>query len=273
MVTKSGHIGSAAVGNNVTVKASWFEYGTSRIYYEEQGSGDPILLLPGFSDSIKRHSALRDTLAANYRVIAADLPGSGRSEPQPRKYAASYYEDDARAFTALLEYLSVGPTHLLGFSDGGEVSLLISALHPEIARSVVIWGAAGHLSDPNGQLRAAMYNIIDNPIPPLKEYSEFLTATYGKDNARIMAQSHVDALNDIMARGGDVGLSQADNITCPVLLIAGEHDMFVTPTLLAQSASRLPTAQALTVDGAGHDVHNARPEWLVQTISDWLKQH
>jgi valacyclovir hydrolase len=49
-----------------------------------------------------------------------------------------------RAFAALLDYLAVGPTHLLGFSDGGEVVLLMAAQTPEIARSAVAWRARCH---------------------------------------------------------------------------------------------------------------------------------
>jgi valacyclovir hydrolase len=124
-----------------------FEHGTSRIYYEEHGSGETVLLLPGFAGSITELSALREALAARYRVIAADLPGSGRSEPQPREYPPTFYEDDARSFAALLQQLETGPAHLVGFSDGGEVSLLMAALTPNVLRSVVTWGAAGTLPE------------------------------------------------------------------------------------------------------------------------------
>ncbi len=99
---------------------AWFEHGISRIYYEEQGSGTPVLVLPGFAQSIEDFAALMEALlGAGYRVIAADLPGSGRSEPQPRTYTATYYEDDARSFAALLEHLATEPAHVIGFSDGG----------------------------------------------------------------------------------------------------------------------------------------------------------
>jgi valacyclovir hydrolase len=81
---------------------AWFEHGTSRIYYEEHGTGDAVLLLPGFTASTDDMATLREQLAADYRVIVADLPGSGRSQPQPRTYTAPFYEDDARSFTALL---------------------------------------------------------------------------------------------------------------------------------------------------------------------------
>jgi pimeloyl-ACP methyl ester carboxylesterase len=68
---------------------TWFERGESRIYYEELGSGVPALLLPGFTQSSEHLAALRVALATTYHVIAVDLPGSGRSLPQPRTYTAS----------------------------------------------------------------------------------------------------------------------------------------------------------------------------------------
>ena len=254
---------------------AWFEHNSSRIYYEEQGSGDPVLVLPGFAGSIEEFAALREALvAAGYRVIAADLPGSGRSEPQPRSYTATFYEDDARSFAALLQYLGSGPAHLIGFSDGGITALLMAALTPSATRSVVTWGAAGTISDPSGQLVEAMYNVIDHPIPPLQGFRDYLVTTYGEANARAMTQSTVNALGEIIEKnGGDLSLSKATNITCPVLLIAGEHDIFAPPALASQLAARIRTAQVIEAEGAEHNVYADRPAWVTQTILDWLGKY
>jgi pimeloyl-ACP methyl ester carboxylesterase len=271
----SSQRGDAARTNTRRVRMAWFEHGTSRIYYEAQGSGDPVLVLPGFSQGIEEFSALRDALvAAGYRVIAADLPGSGRSEPQPRAYTATYFEDDARSFAALLQHLASGPAHLMGFSDGGEISLLMAALTPGVARSVVTWGAVGVLNDPSGQLREAMYNVVDHPIPPLQQFRDFLVATYGEANARAMTQSVVAAMSDIIKQsGGDISLSKAGNITCPVLLIVGEHDFFAPPALASQLAAHLRRAEMMEAEGADHNVYMDRPEWLTHTILDWVGKH
>lgn len=252
---------------------SWFEHGTSRIYYEDEGNGELVLLLPGFAGNISELSALKEALVGSYRVIVADLPGSGRSEPQPRAYTSTYLEDDARSFVALLHHLAVQPAHLIGFSDGGEVALLMAALTPVVARSVVVWGAAGALRDPGGQLRDAMNTVVDNPIPPLQPFRDYLVATYGKANARAMTQSFVRAVSDIIEGGGDISRSKAGNITCPVLLIAGEHDAFAPPALVSELATRIHRSEILIVEGAGHDVHHTHPQWLAQTIIDWLKRH
>lgn len=270
----SAERGNAARINTGRVKMAWFEHGTSRIYYEEQGSGAPVLVLPGFAGSIEEFSALREALvAAGYRVIAADLPGSGRSEPQPRAYTATFFEEDAGSFAALLEHLATGPAHLIGFSDGGDISLLMAALTPGAARSVITWGAAGVLNDPSGQLREAMYNVVDHPIPPLQEFRDYLVATYGEANARAMTQSVVGALSDIIAAGGELSRSKAGNITCPVLLIAGEHDIFAPPALVSELATRIGKGEVLVTEGAEHNVYAERPEWLTQTILDWLGKH
>jgi pimeloyl-ACP methyl ester carboxylesterase len=260
--------------NTTRVKMAWFEHGTSRIFYETQGSGTPVLLLPGFSQGNEEFSYLREALVgAGYRIIAADLPGSGRSEPQPRTYTATYYEDDAQSFVALLRHLATESAHLIGFSDGAEVSLLMATLIPEGVRSVVVWGGAGVINDPDGRLREAMYNIVDHPIPPLKPLQDFLITTYGEANARTMTQSHVTALSDIIKGGGELSRSKADRITCPVLLISGEHDMFAAPALAAKLAARIPTAETLIAEGAEHNVYGERPEWLTQTILDWVEKH
>src|SRR5215831_1330534 len=119
MTTSPGNASSQKVDrariDTRRVRMAWFEHGSSRIYFEVQGSGDPVLVLPGLFGSIEEFSGLRDALvAAGYQVIAADLPGSGRSEPQPRAYTASYFEEDRQAFAALLQRLASKPAHLVG---------------------------------------------------------------------------------------------------------------------------------------------------------------
>lgn len=246
----------------------WFTHGKSRIYYEEAGSGDPLLLLPGITDSIAKHQLLRDSLAQRFRVIAADLPGSGRSGPQPRRYHVGYYEEDAHAFVALLKERDAVPAHLVGFSDGGEVALLLAALSPQIARSVVTWGSAGVISD--GQISSAFRSVVDHPEPGWGKYRDYLVSTYGEDTARATTQSFADAWDAIVAAGGDLSLNKADQIVCAVLLIVGEQDFFVSKVLVDELANRIKKAETIEVEGAGHGVHEERPEWFVKTVTEWL---
>jgi valacyclovir hydrolase len=190
---------------------AWFEHGEVRIYFEESGSGDPLLLLPGWGGTIDELAPLREALAPTFRVIAADVPGSGKSGPQPRTYTPSYYRDDALGFLAMLDAIGASPAHLIGFSDGGEYELLMAAHRPEAVRSVVTWGSAGALPQAP-ELTEAFSALIDDPLPPLADFSAYMKATYGESNARVMAQSLAASLRAIMDAGGDISRSRAASI-------------------------------------------------------------
>jgi valacyclovir hydrolase len=251
---------------------SWFEHAGSRIYYEDEGAGESVLLLPGWAGSVEEFAELRPALASKYRVIAADLPGSGKSEPQPRGYPATYYHDDAASFLALLDHLDAAPAHLIGFSDGGEVALVMAELAPAKLRSIFAWGAAGTLAVAD-EVLDAMHNVVDAPIEPMQDFSEYMKATYGEANARAMAQSFVAAARAIMNKGGDVSRARAGEIACPVLLATGEHDFLATPAVVSELAAAIPKAEFNEVKGASHAIHHERHDWLVKTATGWLSRH
>jgi valacyclovir hydrolase len=251
---------------------SWFEHGGSRIYFEEEGAGDPVLLLPGWAGSIEEFAPLRAALSPKFRVIAADLPGSGKSEPQPRNYPPTYYHDDARGFLALIEHLSATPAHLVGFSDGGEVGLVMAEQKPDAARSLFTWGAAGQIPATADGMLEAMENIVDNPIEPMKEFSQYLKVAYGEENARSMAASFASALRAIIRSGGDISRANAARIVCPALLATGEQDFVATPALVSEIAQAIGHAEFVEVRAASHAIHHEQPDWLVTTASNWLSR-
>lgn len=146
----------------------------------------------------------------------------------------------------------------------------MAAMRADAVRSVVAWGAAGQLVAPPGMLEA-FYHLIDRPIPPLQDFAAYLTATYGKDNARAKTRSESNALRAIIAAGGDLSRSQAASMTCPVLLLTGEHDPVLSTGLVSALADEIPLGEFMKVDDLGHDVHTARPEWLADTVANWLQ--
>ena len=100
---------------------------------------------------------------------------------------------------------------LMGFSDGGEYSLLMAALRPDIARSIVTWGGR-EVVEPMPGMLDAFFDLVDDPIQPLREFSEYLKAAYGEANARVMVQSESKALRAIIEAGGDISRSRAGEI-------------------------------------------------------------
>jgi valacyclovir hydrolase len=250
----------------------WHGSEGARLYYEDTGRGDPVVLRPGWGGSIIELNGLRAALADGFRIVAIDLPGSGRSQPQPRHYTASYYADDAQTLLSLLDALGVGAAHLAGFSDGGEEALLLAGLRPSLALSVFTWGAAGQLVAPPGALDS-LARAIDDPSPELIELAAYLTQAYGADSARVMTRSWAQAMGDLIAAGGDISMSRAHQISCPALLITGSHDVFCPPDLVSDLAGLIPRGEFREAHGAGHDVHQSHHGWLARQLGDWLAAH
>ena len=215
---------------------------------------------------------MRAALSGGFRVIAIDLPGSGRSEPRPRSYAAGYYHDDALVLLGLLDALGVSAAHLAGFSDGGEEAVLMAEQRPGLALSLFTWGAAGKIEATPDEL-AAIETVIDQPTDGLAPLAAYLATAYGADNARIMTRSWAQAMRDLVSAGGDISRSSACLITCPALLVAGTYDPHCPPDLTRELASLIPKGQFLEAPGAGHEVHVSHAAWLAGQLTRWLAEH
>lgn len=250
---------------------AWFETGEQRVYYEDDGVGEAVVLMPGWAGSIVELNRLRAGLEG-YRIIAVDPPGSGRSLPQPREYSASFYDDDAGVVLALMDELGVAAAHLVGFSDGGEYALVIAATAPQRALSVVTWGAAGFMTSPPERL-VALESLLDKPTEPFVSLAAYLAEKYGIETARAMAASWARALRAIIDDGGDICRSRAHRIMCPALLITGTYDPFCEPDLVRAMATAIPRGRFVEARNSGHDVHVSHGDWLVRAVAEWLDGH
>lgn len=251
---------------------TWYRSDGQRIYYEDDGRGDAVVMMPGWGGSVIDLNRLRSELVGGFRVIAVDLPGSGQSEPQPRHYASTYYLDDARILLSLLDELQVDVAHLVGFSDGGEEALLMAALQPARALSVLTWAAAGQIAA-SPEMLHVLAHLLDDPVDELKTLAAYLAERYGVDEARVMANSWARALGAVIDAGGDISRSRAAGISCPALLITGTYDPFCPPSLVREMAEAIPRGTYLEAPGAGHDVHLSHSGWLASTVVNWLSDH
>jgi valacyclovir hydrolase len=243
-----------------------------RIYFEDSGRGDAVVLMPGWGGSIADLGRLRRDLSDGLRVIALDLPGSGRSQPQPRRYTPDYYHQDATVLLGLLDALGVGAAHLAGFSDGGEVALLMAALRPGCALSLFTWGATGQITASHADLDE-LAAAITSPSDVTAPLAAYLAAAYGAANATIMTRTWSSAMRGILDSGGDISRSLAARIRCPALLVAGTYDKFCPPEKTRELAHVIPRGQFAEAHGAGHDVHISHGDWLSATARRWLAEH
>ncbi|HMA35497.1 MAG TPA: alpha/beta hydrolase [Chloroflexia bacterium] len=247
--------------------------GETTIYYEVQGRGDPVVLLHGFTETGRTLRALSDALKRDFRVITPDMPGYGRSGPQPRDYPVDFYERDARVMAAFLDALGLPAVHLGGFSDGAEVALWLAILRPAQVRSLVAWGVAGALNADALPEVGEIATLIDAPPPHWVDWRDRLCRSYGEAAARRMTAGWAAAVRDLISRGGDISLARAGEIRCPVLLVNGAEDRVNPPVVVRALAARIPQAELILVPDVGHRVHDAREAWFNGLVRDWLLRH
>jgi valacyclovir hydrolase len=240
-----------------------------KIFYETYGQGQPLLLMHGWTQIGRDLIDVAKPLAADYRVILPDMPGYGRSVPPYRAFPPDFYHRDAVLMSALLDALHLSNAHIMGFSDGGEVALLMPAQRPDLCRSVVAWGAIG-LFDPS-MCAVAQKTTLQTVI------TAAMRAKHPGQQIDQWPQQWVDAFC-AMIESGDyttTSLIRAPHIPCPLLLILGSQDI-LNPAdygrkFLAATAS--PDKILDVFAGVGHFVHTERPQQFLAAVQRFLQNH
>ena len=109
----------------------------TKVYYEEYGKGTPLLMIHGGPASIKSFRKVIPELSKQFRVIAVDTPGHGHSEQAD----TMSYQFMAEYFSKFIDALKLDSTYVIGWSDGGEIALILSADRPDKIKRVIVSGA------------------------------------------------------------------------------------------------------------------------------------
>jgi pimeloyl-ACP methyl ester carboxylesterase len=111
------------------------ELGDFRVYYEDHGSGVPVLLINGLGADHRGWHFQTDYLSSSFRVIVFDNPGVGQTAGPPGPYTTELFGDVA---AGLLRSLGVEQAHVVGASMGGLIAQQVAVRHPEFVRSLVL---------------------------------------------------------------------------------------------------------------------------------------
>src|SRR5262245_12030207 len=103
------------------------------VYYEESGSGEPLLLIIGFGGDHQAWAFQVPAFAERYRVITFDNRGSGQSSVPDATYTTKMMADDA---VGVLDALGIEQAHVLGVSMGGMIAQEIALNHPRRVKSL-----------------------------------------------------------------------------------------------------------------------------------------
>ena len=253
----------------------WFDSNGTRIRYVEQGSGQPLLLIHGYTRSIETNwieSGVFQELAKSYRVIAFDLRGHGKSDKphDPAAYGREIMLDAVR----LLDHLRIQKAHIVGYSLGAVIAAKLLTTNPERFLTATLGGHAGFRNWRPELAQSAERTALEleSDVP----FRSLVVAMTPADEPKrteeeIRKRSAALAVgNDVKAlaayqRGGTRDLNATDAevsaITVPVLAVIGSLDNVKSVTLLK---TLLPSLEVVVIDGATHAGDRAafaRPEF------------
>jgi pimeloyl-ACP methyl ester carboxylesterase len=107
-------------------------------WFDEEGHGEPLVLLHGGLCSNETWGAQIPAFAQRFRVVAPERQGHGHTADAPGPLS---YEAMAANTTGFLDEVVGGPACLVGWSDGGIVGLMIALKRPDLVRKLVVIGA------------------------------------------------------------------------------------------------------------------------------------
>ena len=146
----------------------------AEIYYEQYGSGTPLLILHGNSQSLAVFYPFLRTFLPDFQVILMDSRGHGRSRLSVHTALHGFStEDMADDVIALLNHLHLSSVHLLGFSDGANIGLEIACKYPERLKTLICISAN---ASPDGlltplylaaQMLHSILNLLGNLLLPV----------------------------------------------------------------------------------------------------------
>jgi len=243
----------------------------TNMYYVEQGTGSPVVLVHGNTGSSTWWSQVMDL--SGYRVIAPDLPNFGRSGAL-KVADLDVYADHLAAFIAALK---LETPVVVGHSLGGGVVMSMAARHPEIAKAIVLIDSASPagLVTPEAHYpylemfktnRDMMRQALAAVAPAMKNDQLLDSLT---DDAMKMAPLAFAGNARALERFNYVG--RAGAFKGPVLVIWGRKDAIITEAMARDTAAAYGNARLEILDGVGHSVMVEDPATFKRLALGFLK--
>jgi len=228
---------TSAGGNTVAVN-------NLELYYEDYGTGKPLVLLHGFGGSGQNWVPFAPDLAQGHRLIVVDLRGHGFSTNPENRFT---HREAARDVFLLLEKLGIETFSAMGMSSGGMALLHMATSQPKRIEAMVLVSATTHFPD---QARDIMRRAsFDRMPPPVKEmYRE--CAKRGDEQIRqLIAQ-----FNALHKNYDDMNFT-AENlstITARTLVVHGDRDNFFPVEIPVSLYRSIPNAALWIIPGGDH---------------------
>lgn len=238
-------------GRNIST-GNTFKLKDAELYYEVYGEGEPLVLLHGNSGSIKDFYQQIPALSKQYKVIALDTRGQGKSlDTSKRDYTYKLFADDVKA---LADHLKMNKINIAGWSDGGNTGLEFALKYPDSLDKLIIIGANAF---PEGVEKKITDNFI-NQMDQLKQ----LNVPESFNERRLLK---------IMLTEPRISQKELNKIKSAVLVIAGDRDV-IKKEHTEFMAKQIPFAELKIYKDASHMIPFEKADQLNTDILGFLEK-
>ena len=273
------------------------EVNDTEIWYETNGSGPPLFLLPGLGLDHNYYRfgepLLRD-IATTVLVDPRGIGASRKDDPREVTYTAELWADD---FAALARNLGFNTIDVLGSSLGGSMAQAMALRHPELVRSLIVIGGFSELDramETNFSLRkriiaeTGMSDILADFMGLSTMTRAFMESDEGfavmKANQANISQNtpelYTAFLDAVLHWGRRLPGQEAEPlytelisaIDCPTLTIAGDNDYFIPASFCQKIAAAIPGAEYAEVADGGHIPFIEKPAETADLVRGFLKR-
>lgn len=222
-----------------------------QLHYTEKGRGQPLILLHGNGESLAYFGHQISYFSENYRVIAIDTRGHGKSPRGKAPFSIRQFAEDLHDF---MDAHGIDRAHILGFSDGGNIAMVFALKYPGRVDRLILNGA----------------NLDTNGVKP----SVQIPVTVGYKIASVFARRDRKAKENaemlgLMVNDPKVSVRELAGLSVKTLVIAGTRDM-IKASHTRLIADTLPDSALVFIEG-DHFIANKKPKEFNAAVEQFLQ--
>ncbi len=242
----------------------YVDIGGVNTWYDDEGTGEPLVLLHGGLCTNETWAAQTPVFAERFHVIAPERRGHGHTADVPGPLT---YADMATDTIGFLDRIVGGPAHLVGWSDGGIVGLLVAIARPDLVRKLVTIGANYDTAGiaPEAEEMAADMAPDSDDMAMFRGLYE-MHSPDGPEHWPVL----IGKFTEMMQREPHIPEGDLARISAPTLVVMGDDDLMSIEHSAALFRA-IPNSELAVIPGASHTVPIEKPELLNRIVLDFLE--
>ena len=252
------------------VTVSYILSGDAAVYYEEYGTGEPLVLIHGLLGSVESHwRRFVPEYAKHFHTIAVDLRGHGKTNNPSRLLRLPQFVDDLHK---LLDTLQIERVLLCGYSLGGYIALAYAIRCPEKVRAVVMHGTKFSWT---AEAVAEATTSLDPQVAEAKvpEWTIALAKNHSPGNGPQGWRNLMAAARPFLTTLPAEGISQEtlSGVRCPVLVSVCDGDPTIPRAEAEQLATALPGGKINVFEGCKHPLQSVPKHPFIEVTTRFFQ--